>query len=83
MRTGAIISEVEEEIRILNEDKYQRNLQWLLTLEHLIERMGFVKDDSGDMTTKSMDEIRASWLQERAAIRKKSKEYFNPYFGSV
>lgn len=98
MRTGAIISEVEHEIKILNDETYQRHLHWLLTLEDLIEKMGFVRDEENpacvvggdeqpyDGTSHqmmSMDQIRDSWLHERALIRRKLKESFNPFFGSV
>lgn len=84
MRTGAIISEVENEIKILNDETYQKNLRWLLTLEDLIEKMGFVKEDSDiDSDAMSMEQIRYSWLDERTMVRRKLKESFNPFFGSV
>lgn len=82
MRTGAIISEVEHEIKILNEESYQRNLRWLLILEDLIEKVGFVRDN-GDLSSMPMDQIRDTWLDERALLRRQLKESFNPFFGSV
>lgn len=83
LRTGAIINEVEREINVVNELKYQRNLQWLLALEYLIEKSAFVDDAPDDHSTINMLELRNQWLDERTQARKVSKESFNPYFGSV
>jgi len=78
-RTGAIITEIEQEIEIINNLKFQRNLTWLYLLEKLIEKAMFVrKEDEA-----SMKQLRGEWLKERDMVKKVAKESFNPYFGSV
>lgn len=88
IRTAAIINEVEQEVRIINNIDYQRNVAWQNSLEDLIEKLMFLKEEDpnlGDSSpnTPSIQEIRNAWLEERNCLREKSKIAFNPYFGSV
>ncbi|MCL4121554.1 UNVERIFIED_CONTAM: hypothetical protein GTU68_003795 [Idotea baltica] len=75
-RTGAIIWELDNEIRILNSVEYKRTLGWLQILQGLIENC----QDSDDPGAR---EIIEEWIRERDDLRKVTKEMFNPYFGSV
>jgi hypothetical protein len=81
-RTGAIINEMEHEIKILNVSEYQRVISWLITLETLIEKLNQVEEDFVPHT-RSIQEIKNDWLMERNALRERAKYSFNPYFGSV
>ena len=81
-RTGAIINEIEDEIRALNANDHQRVVSWLITLESLIEKLMHVQEDFSPEST-SIEEIKQTWLRERDTLREKAKQSFNPYFGSV
>ena len=75
-RTGAIIPELEREIEICNCENYVRDVEWLISLEHLITVLQ-VKTSTDDTTQL------ASWKEERKMLRENLKDIFNPHFGSM
>lgn len=91
-RTGAILTEIEQEVSIVNKKEYQRNILWQTTLEKLIEKSMFVENENfltaqtsstSSFHSLSMPELRNIWLKERDVLREDAKNLFNPYFGSV
>jgi len=89
-RTGAIISELNDEIRVLNMREYRTNLAWLLKLENLIQSLMLLAvnsdrnyDESVQLLLLEKNELEKRWLQERNQLRIKSKSMFNPHFGSL
>ena len=91
-RTGAILTEIEQEVSIVNKKEYQRNILWQTTLEKLIEKSMFVENENfltaqtsstSSFHSLSMSELRNIWLKERDVLREDAKNLFNPYFGSV
>lgn len=74
-RTGAIIPELERELKICNSESYIRDVYWLLTLEDLLTDSQINKVDEHD----SMQRLK----QERKELRARLKSRFNPYFGSM
>ena len=80
-RTGAIINELEDEVRTFNRVEFQRNAAWLAALERLIEKSMFLDEANGGRN--HAIELRQRWLREREALKQASKSSFNPYFGSV
>jgi len=75
-RTGAVIPELACEINIGNSEGYIRDIDWLVTLEHLIS---VLQVNKGLDTSALLNE----WRVERKSLRRKSKNLFNPYFGSM
>ncbi|KAB7493802.1 5'-nucleotidase domain-containing protein 2 [Armadillidium nasatum] len=75
-RTGAIIWELDDEIRILNSLDYKRAIGWLQILQNIIE-------NCQDSDEEDAREVILEWTKERDELRKKTKDLFNPYFGSV
>lgn len=75
-RTGAILWELDYEIQCLNSDDYKKMSGWLMILQSLIES----SQDFEDEESRKMIE---KWEEERDQLRKKTKELFNPHFGSV
>lgn len=75
-RTGAIISELEREVSITNEQSYINGIQWMFVLEELITFVQEIEDPE------AKDFIR-SLKDERKEIRKQTKVMFNPNFGST
>lgn len=75
-RTGAILEEVEDEINVINSDGFQKTIEWLNVLQWLIDQLQMVPGPEADTLMKS-------WVAEREEERTKSRDYFNPYFGSV
>ncbi|XP_042861685.1 5'-nucleotidase domain-containing protein 2-like isoform X2 [Penaeus japonicus] len=75
-RTGAILWELDYEIQCLNSDDYKRMSGWLMILQSLIES----SQDFEDEESRKMIE---KWEEERDQLWKKTKELFNPHFGSV
>jgi len=75
-RTGAILEEVEDEINIINSDAFQKTIRWLTVLQWLIDQIQIVPGPEADILMKS-------WLAEQEEERTKSRDLFNPYFGSV
>ncbi|KAK9763932.1 hypothetical protein K7432_008987 [Basidiobolus ranarum] len=78
-RTGAIISELEEEINIDNSEKYRNDLQWMLELEYLIRKIQSERKNRTDTYYSLLESLR----EERREYREKLKNAFNPHFGSV
>ncbi|RXG73348.1 5'-nucleotidase domain-containing protein 3 [Armadillidium vulgare] len=75
-RTGAIIWELDDEIRILNSLDYKRAIGWLQILQNIIE-------NCQDSDEEDAREVILEWIKERDELRKMTKDLFNPYFGSV
>ena len=75
-RTGAIIPELATEIKLCNSEQYVRDIEWLITLEHLITVLQ-VKTGS-DYVGQLMN-----WRAERKILRSNLKNLFNPFFGSM
>lgn len=76
-RTGAIIPELGEEIKICNSNKYVRDIEWLITLEHLITVLQIKTGSNTRVGTLGM------WRDERKVLRANLKDMFNPFFGSI
>ncbi|CAF1058763.1 unnamed protein product [Rotaria sordida] len=75
-RTGAILEEVEEEINIINSESFQKTIQWLNVLQWLINHLQIIPGPEADALMKT-------WVAEREDEKAKSRDLFNPYFGSV
>ncbi|XP_073208547.1 5'-nucleotidase domain-containing protein 2 isoform X2 [Lepidochelys kempii] len=75
-RTGAIVPELEPEIRIINTEQYMHSLTWQQALTGLLERMQMYQDAESK-------QVLLEWMQERQEIRSLSKNLFNPQFGSI
>ncbi|CAF2517704.1 unnamed protein product [Rotaria sp. Silwood2] len=93
-RTGAILEEVEvsignlliiktefiinfkDEINVINSEAYQKTIRWLNILEWLIDQLQ-------DIPGRDADVIMKGWVAEREEERMKSRDYFNPSFGSI
>ncbi|XP_049517610.1 5'-nucleotidase domain-containing protein 3-like isoform X1 [Dermacentor silvarum] len=73
-RTGAIIWELANEIKILNSEEFRHTVSWLQSLQHLIEEMQDHED---------IEDFIEQLLQERDQLRKTTKSLFNPNFGSI
>ncbi|XP_069874694.1 5'-nucleotidase domain-containing protein 2 isoform X2 [Dipodomys merriami] len=75
-RTGAIIPELEREIRIINTEQYMHSLTWQQALTGLLERMQTYQDAESR-------QVLAAWMKERQELRCITKALFNPQFGSI
>uniref|UniRef100_A0A8C0IT81 5'-nucleotidase domain containing 2 n=1 Tax=Chelonoidis abingdonii TaxID=106734 RepID=A0A8C0IT81_CHEAB len=75
-RTGAIVPELEPEIRIINTEQYMHSLTWQQALTGLLERMQMYQDAESK-------QVLLEWMQERQEIRSLTKNLFNPQFGSI
>ncbi|XP_031757165.1 5'-nucleotidase domain-containing protein 2 isoform X2 [Xenopus tropicalis] len=75
-RTGAIVPELEAEIRIINSEQYMHSLTWQQALTGLLERMQMHQDAESK-------QVLLEWLQERQELRALTKNLFNPQFGSI
>ncbi|XP_032827549.1 5'-nucleotidase domain-containing protein 2-like [Petromyzon marinus] len=75
-RTGAIVPELEGEIHIINGQEYTDALTWLQSLTGLLERMQMYRGQEAQV-------ILTKWMEEREELRSKTKNLFNPYFGSI
>ncbi|XP_059572072.1 5'-nucleotidase domain-containing protein 2 isoform X2 [Alligator mississippiensis] len=75
-RTGAIVPELETEIRIINTEQYMHSLTWQQALTGLLERMQMHQDAESK-------QVLLEWMQERQEIRSLTKNLFNPQFGSI
>lgn len=73
-RTGAIIWELANEIKILNSEEFRHTVSWLQSLQHLIEEMQDHED---------IEDFIEQLLQERDQLRKTTKSLFNANFGSI
>ncbi|XP_068694165.1 5'-nucleotidase domain-containing protein 2-like isoform X3 [Montipora foliosa] len=76
-RTGAIIPELEDEIRTSNSPEFQHSVMWLNSLQDLILRLKALPQSP------KVVELKEEWKQERRDLRWKLKALFNPRFGSV
>lgn len=74
--TGAIISELAREINILNTDEFKRAINWLETIQELMEEMQDQEDSDSQAIIKR-------WETERDDIRVFTKSLFNERFGSL
>ncbi|XP_039723460.1 5'-nucleotidase domain-containing protein 2 isoform X2 [Pteropus medius] len=61
-RTGAIIPELEREIRIINTEQYMHSLTWQQALTGLLERMQTYQDAESR-------QVLAAWMKERQELR--------------
>lgn len=77
-RSGVIIPELANEINIGNSPCVTRDIEWLVSLEHLIPVLQRVRNASNE-TCKELDE----WKIERKSVQARLKNAFNPYFGSM
>ncbi|XP_066452421.1 5'-nucleotidase domain-containing protein 2 isoform X2 [Eleutherodactylus coqui] len=75
-RTGAIVPELENEIRIINTEQYMHSLTWQQALTGLLERMQTYQDAESKQVLKE-------WMKERQELRSVTKNLFNPQFGSI
>lgn len=75
-RTGAIIPELEDEIKIINTKTFKEAVRWLNTLENLIGDMQVFNDPESQ-------HILNEWVKERNQLRMITKQVFNPQFGSL
>ncbi|XP_061314354.1 5'-nucleotidase domain-containing protein 2 isoform X2 [Pezoporus flaviventris] len=75
-RTGAIVPELETEIRIINTEQYMHSLTWQQALTGLLERMQMYQDAESK-------QVLLEWMKERQEIRSLTKNLFNPQFGSI
>nr|XP_030723256.1 5'-nucleotidase domain-containing protein 2 isoform X1 [Globicephala melas] len=75
-RTGAIIPELEREIRIINTEQYMHSLTWQQALTGLLERMQTYQDAESR-------QVLAAWMKERQELRCITKALFNAQFGSI
>ncbi|XP_025771745.1 5'-nucleotidase domain-containing protein 2 [Puma concolor] len=75
-RTGAIIPELEREIRIINTEQYMHSLTWQQALTGLLERMQTYQDAESQ-------QVLAAWMKERQELRCITKALFNAQFGSI
>ncbi|XP_073448551.1 5'-nucleotidase domain-containing protein 2 [Aquarana catesbeiana] len=75
-RTGAIVPELETEIRIINTEQYMHSLTWQQALTGLLERMQMYQDAESKQVLKE-------WMRERQELRSITKNLFNPQFGSI
>ncbi|KAM9074424.1 5'-nucleotidase domain-containing protein 2 isoform 1-T1 [Megaptera novaeangliae] len=75
-RTGAIIPELEREIRIINTEQYMHSLTWQQALTGLLERMQTYQDAESR-------QVLATWMKERQELRCITKALFNAQFGSI
>ncbi|CAM1332795.1 NT5DC3 (predicted) [Pycnogonum litorale] len=73
-KTGAIISELRDEINTLNCKECRSAVNWLQTLQNLIEE---IQDEDG------ADDLVNQLLTERDQLRLKTKHMFNKHFGSM
>ncbi|KAK2563005.1 5'-nucleotidase domain-containing protein 2 [Acropora cervicornis] len=76
-RTGAIIPELEAEIRTSNSADFQHSVMWLSSLQDLIIQLKSLP------ISPRQRELKEEWKQERRDLRWKLKALFNPRFGSV
>ncbi|MBN3295285.1 NT5D3 protein, partial [Amia calva] len=75
-RTGAIIPELRQEIKIMNTEEYVHTTTWLQGLTSLVENMQVHRDPASQM-------VLQEWIKEREAMRSRTKDIFNPQFGSL
>ncbi|KAM4023076.1 5'-nucleotidase domain-containing protein 2 [Anomaloglossus baeobatrachus] len=75
-RTGAIVPELENEIRIINTEQYMHSLTWQQALTGLLERMQTYQDAESK-------QVLMEWMKERQELRSVTKNLFNPQFGSI
>lgn len=76
-RTGAIIPELEWEIKKSNSLDFQRSVVWLSSLQDLILQLKAFPPSN------KRAELTEEWKRERRELRWKLKAMFNPRFGSV
>uniref|UniRef100_A0A8C8ICG7 5'-nucleotidase domain containing 2 n=1 Tax=Oncorhynchus tshawytscha TaxID=74940 RepID=A0A8C8ICG7_ONCTS len=75
-RTGAIVPELDLETKVVNTEQYAQSLTWLQALTGLLERMQMHRDSQSR-------EVLQDWLKEREELRLRTKNLFNPQFGSI
>ncbi|XP_068111114.1 5'-nucleotidase domain-containing protein 2 [Hyperolius riggenbachi] len=75
-RTGAIVPELETEIRTINTEQYMHSLTWQQALTGLLERMQMHRDAESK-------QVLQEWIRERQELRSVTKNLFNPQFGSI
>ncbi|XP_071984691.1 5'-nucleotidase domain-containing protein 2 [Engystomops pustulosus] len=75
-RTGAIVPELENEIRVINTEQYMHSLTWQQALTGLLERMQSYQDAESK-------QVLTEWMKERQELRSVTKNLFNPQFGSI
>ncbi|XP_058940914.2 5'-nucleotidase domain-containing protein 3 [Pocillopora verrucosa] len=76
-RTGAIIPELESEIKNGNSLEFQRSVVWLTNLQDLILQLKAFPPSS------KRAQLTDEWKRERRELKLKLKALFNPRFGSV
>ncbi|CAM2700732.1 unnamed protein product [Rotaria socialis] len=87
-RTGAILEEVKDEINVINSEPFQKAIRWLNVLQWLIDQLQpmiifYICHQLEVIPGREADEIMKLWVAEREEERTKSRDYFNPYFGSI
>ncbi|TRY83440.1 hypothetical protein DNTS_016196 [Danionella cerebrum] len=75
-RTGAIIPELRDEIKIMNTQEYVHTMTWLQALTGLLEEMQVHRDPASET-------VMQQWISEREDMRLRTKDIFNPQFGSL
>ncbi|KAF4095087.1 5'-nucleotidase domain-containing protein 3 [Onychostoma macrolepis] len=75
-RTGAIIPELRQEIKIMNTEEYVHTMTWLQALTGLLEQMQVHWDPASQTVIQQ-------WINEREEMRLRTKDIFNAQFGSL
>ncbi|XP_074658255.1 5'-nucleotidase domain-containing protein 3-like [Tubulanus polymorphus] len=75
-RTGAVIPELENEIKALNSPTFKHSVRWSSALQDLIHKMQVYEDAESQA-------ILNEWMKERDELRVVTKQVFNPQFGSL
>ncbi|CAB1329880.1 unnamed protein product, partial [Coregonus sp. 'balchen'] len=73
---GAIEPQLDLETKVVNTKQYAQSLTWLQALTWLLERMQMHRDSQSR-------EVLQNWLKEREELRLRTKNLFNPQFGSI
>ncbi|XP_053404307.1 5'-nucleotidase domain-containing protein 3-like isoform X2 [Mercenaria mercenaria] len=75
-RTGAIIPELESEIKVITSPDYKASVRWLIALQYLLEEM---QDAGSEESLEMIPEL----LEERSQLRSHLKSLCNERFGSM
>ncbi|KAL4220609.1 5'-nucleotidase domain-containing protein 3 [Mactra antiquata] len=82
-RTGAIIPELESEIKVISTPEYKRSVRWLIVLQHLIEEMQGLQQLEKEVNKEESLAMIPELLEEREQLRSQLKSLCNEKFGSM
>jgi len=74
-KTAAVIRELEQEIRKMNQDEFKWGVNWQQVLMALIEDYQSVEDEDAKLVIQE-------WKEEVRGIQDSLRSMFNPHFGS-